>query len=208
MLRKLVYSKIEPPLNEAAKLLSQKNITPNQVTLGGLVLSIFAGWALSKGNFFLGGLLTLTASLGDLLDGPLARLTGKGSRFGSFLDSTVDRYSDFFLFGGLSFYFARQESWGWFLISLGILLGALLTSYTKARAESLIPSCSIGTLERPERIILLILGSFFLSLLPWILMGLFIGTNATAIQRILFVKKTLEDTEEKKGIGKPSKKSR
>ncbi len=198
MLRDLVYPKVEPTLNQLAKFCSEKKITPDQLTLAGLALNAVAGWVYSGGAFFIGGLLTLAASFGDMLDGPLARLTGKTSRFGAFLDSTVDRYSDFFLFGGLSFYFAKQESWGWFLACLGILIGSSLTSYAKARAESLIPSCSVGTIERAERIILLLVGSFVLPLLPWALVILVVGTNFTAIQRILFVQKTLQDTEGKR----------
>lgn len=191
MLRRLVYPKVEPILNRAARLCSEKNFTPNQLTLVGLAINVLAGWIFSTGVFFLGGVLILIGGLGDLLDGPLARLTGKASPFGAFLDSTIDRYSDFFLFGGVAFYYATQESWGWCLTSLGIILGAFITSYTKARAESLITSCSVGFLERAERVLLLALGSFVPVLLPWILIFLLAGTHATAIQRIWFVKKSL-----------------
>lgn len=196
MLRRLVYSKVEPLLNQTARFLSERNLTPNQLTLAGLVLNFFAGWVYSGGIFFLGGLLTLLAGLGDLLDGPLARITGKTSRFGAFLDSTVDRYSDFFLFGGITFNFAMAGSRVWFLIVLGILLGSFLTSYTKARAESLIPSCSVGFLERAERILLLAAGSLLPGLLPWALGILLVGTHATVFQRIFFVRKALQKPQE------------
>ena len=191
MLRRLVYPKIEPVLNRAAKFCSEKNFTPNQLTLAGLAITLFAGLIYSAGVFFLGGILLLVGALGDLLDGPLARLTGKTSSFGAFLDSTVDRYADFFLFGGVAFYYATQESWGWCLVSLGIILGAFVTSYAKARGENFIPSCSVGFLERAERVVLLALGSLLPVLLPWVLILLLIGTHATAIQRIFFVKKSL-----------------
>ena len=191
MLRRLVYPKIEPVLNRAAKFCSEKNFTPNQLTLAGLAITLCAGLIYSAGVFFLGGILLLVGALGDLLDGPLARLTGKTSSFGAFLDSTVDRYADFFLFGGVAFYYATQESWGWCLVSLGIILGAFVTSYAKARGENFIPSCSVGFLERAERVVLLALGSLLPVLLPWVLILLLIGTHATAIQRIFFVKKSL-----------------
>ena len=142
----------------------------------------------------MGGLLLVIGSLGDLLDGPLARTTGQTSSFGAFLDSTVDRYSDFFVFGGVAFYFATEESWGWCLTSLGILLGAFATSYTKARGESLMKNCSVGFFERAERLILLLLGSFISPLLPWMLGILLVGTHATAFQRIFFVRKALKET--------------
>lgn len=167
-------------------------MTPNQLTLGGAFINIFAGWAYSGGLFFLGALLLLFGSVGDLLDGPLARLTGKASRFGAFLDSTVDRYSDFFVFAGVAYFYAVESSWGLCWVTLGILLGAFITSYTKARAESLIPSCSVGVFERAERILILALGSLIPPLLPLALGVLLVGTHATALQRIWFVRKELK----------------
>lgn len=191
MLRKIVYSRIENLLNRVARFLSQRGFTPNQLTLAGLGLNLVAGWFYSGGLFFLGGLTLLAAGLGDLLDGPLARVAGKSSRFGAFLDSTVDRYSDFFIFGGIAFYYATEGSWGWFLVLLGILLGSFVTSYAKARGESLIPAVTVGFFERAERIILLALASFIPPFLPWVLGILLVGTHATALQRIGFVRKAL-----------------
>ena len=191
MLRRLVYPKVEPLLNQAAGFCSKKNLTPNQLTFAGLVLNLLAAWIYASGVIFVGGLMILIAALGDLLDGPLARLTGKSSQFGAFLDSTVDRYSDFFLFSGIAYYFANEGSWGWFLVTLGILLGAFLTSYTKARAENFLPNFSVGLLERAERIIILALGSILTPLFHFSLVILLIGTHATALQRIWSVKKSL-----------------
>lgn len=198
MLRRVVYPKIEHLLNRAAGFCSKGNLTPTQLTLGGLVLNLLAGWVYSAGLFFLGGLVLLLGGLGDLLDGPLARLTGKSSRFGAFLDSTLDRYSDFFVFGGIAFYFATEESWGGCLVALGILLGAFVTSYTKARAESLLPSCTVGLMERAERVLLLALGSLIPPLLPWVLGILLVGTHATALQRIWFARKALREPQNPK----------
>ena len=191
MLRRLIYPKVETLLNQIAKFCAKRNITPDQLTLAGLGLNLFAGWIYASGLIFLGGLMTLIAGLGDLLDGPLARYTGKVTRFGAFLDSTVDRYSDFFLFGGIAYYLANEGRWGWFLVALGILLGAYVTSYTKARAESLISSCSVGFLERAERILLLAFGSLIPPLFHFFLILLLVGTHATALQRIWFVRKSL-----------------
>lgn len=191
MLRNAVYSKVEPLLNKTALSLAKRKFTPNQLTLLGLGLNFLAGWIYSNGLFFLGGIFVLLASLGDLLDGPLARTTGKASRFGAFLDSTVDRYSDFFLFGGVALHFAVQASWGWCILSMGIVLGAFMTSYSKARAECLIPACSVGVFERAERILALAAGSLVWPLFPWVLVILFVGTHATALQRIFYVKKIL-----------------
>ncbi len=191
MLRRLVYPQVEPLLNKAARFLAERKFTPNQLTLAGMGLNFFAGWIYSGGLFPLAGIILLIGALGDLLDGPLARLTGKTSRFGAFLDSTVDRYSDFFLFGGLAYFFAVEQSLGKLIMVLGILLGSFITSYAKARAESLIPSVSVGFLERPERLILLVIGSLVPPLMPWMLGILLVGTHATGLQRIFFVQKEL-----------------
>lgn len=192
MLRKAIYPKIESVLNAAASFLQSKGFTPNQLTYAGMGLNFIAGWIYMAGLLPLGGLLLLIAGLGDMLDGPLARVSGKASRFGAFLDSVVDRYSDFFLFGGLAAYFAVTGQTGFFLLIMGTIAGAFVTSYTKARSENFIASCSTGFLERPERIILLAVGTIFTGLLGFVLWILFIGTNATAIQRILFTRKQLD----------------
>ena len=195
MLRKAVYPKVEPLLNQAAAFCQQKNLTPNQLTLGGLGLNFLAGWIFSGGHFFWGALVMLAAALGDLLDGPLARLTGKSSKFGAFLDSTVDRYSDFFLFGGVALHFAFESRYGWLFIVLGIILGSFVTSYAKARAENLLESCTAGVFERPERILVLAVGCLLSPLMSLALLVLFFGTQFTALQRILFTQKALAEKQ-------------
>lgn len=194
MLRKTVYPQVESLLNRIAGNLHKKGFTPNQLTLAGLALNFLAGWILSSGLLFLGGMILLAGGLGDLLDGPLARVSGRVSKFGAFFDSTVDRYSDFFLFGGLALYFAKQNQGGWLFLVLGILAGSFVTSYAKARAENLIPSCQVGIFERAERVLALALGTLIAGLLPWILWILFLGTNGTAIYRIFYTKKILSET--------------
>ena len=192
MLRKIVYPHIEGLLNRTAGFLNTKGITPDQLTLGGLALNFIAGWAYLAGLLPLGGLLLLAAGLGDMLDGPLARVSGKASRFGAFLDSFVDRYSDFFVFGGLTAYFAVTAQMGFFFLSMGTIAGAFATSYAKARAENFIASCSVGVFERPERLILLALGTLFTGLLGLCLWVLFFGTNITALQRVFFTRDKLQ----------------
>src|SRR4051812_22691400 len=107
MLRKTLYPKLEATLNEAAQYFSKKGFTPNQLTLGGLALNFVSGCIYASGHFFWGGIFLGVAGVADLLDGALARTTGKVSKFGAFLDSTVDRYSDIFLFGGVAIFFAQ-----------------------------------------------------------------------------------------------------
>ncbi len=191
MLRKSVYPKIEATLNQWAAVLHQKGFTPNQLTLAGLALNFVAGWIYAGGHLFLGAIMVMIAASGDMLDGPLARSTGQTTPFGAFLDSTVDRYSDFFLFGGLALHYAQTREWLYLFLCLGSLMGAYVTSYAKARAENLIENCSVGVFERAERIIALLLGSLFSFLMPLALWVLFLGTNITAIHRILFTQKAL-----------------
>lgn len=193
MLRKAFYPKIESLLNQAASTLHQRGFTPNQLTLAGLALNFVAGWIYSGGHLFWGGLFVLLASMGDLLDGPLARTTGKVTKFGAFLDSTVDRYSDFFILGGLALHYARQDQATLLILCLGTLAGSFVTSYCKARAENLIQNCHVGIFGRAERIILFAFASLFWPLMPPVLWILFIGTNATAIHRILHTQKALSE---------------
>ncbi len=197
MLRKAVYPSVEKLLNDIAGRLQTKGISPNQLTLSGLALNFLVGWIFASGHLFLGAMTMLLAALGDLLDGPLARISGKTSKFGAFLDSTVDRYSDFFIFGGMALYFANAAQAGWLVMTLGIMAGSSVTSYAKARAENMIPDCSVGVFERAERIIALALGTLISPLLPLSLWVLFIGTNVTAVQRILHTRKTLAEPPER-----------
>lgn len=196
MLRKTVYPHIKSFLESCAKTLHQQGFTPNQLTLGGCAINFIAGCLFATGHLFLGGIVMLLAGIGDMLDGPLARVSGKTSKFGAFLDSTIDRYSDFFLFGGLCVFFARISEGGWLIITLGILLGTFVISYAKSRAETLGEPCNVGFFERTERIIALAVGTILWGLLPVILWILLIGTHFTAIHRILHIKKALSKPEE------------
>ena len=193
-LRKALYPKVEPIVTRIVSFLTSQGISPVQLTLAGTALSFLTGVIYAKGYLFLGGIMLFIAGAADLLDGPLARSTGKDSPFGAFLDSTVDRYSDFFVFAGLSVHFVRNGEIFWFLVTLGIVLGAFAVSYTKARAENFIKNCSVGIFGRSERILLLIAGTLVTPLLKLVLLVLFVGTQATAIQRILHTQKTLVET--------------
>lgn len=183
MLRDAVYPKVEKLLNQTASFLLSKGITANQLTVGGAVVNLLAGLIYAHGAFFLGGLVLLIAGLGDLLDGPVARLSKSASPKGAFLDSCVDRYSDFFVFAGLALFYAKNQA-GWFLLCMGIILGSFVTSYAKARAENFIEKSFTGIFERAERVLLLALGSLLPFLMPLVLWILFLGTNFTAAQRV------------------------
>lgn len=192
MLKKWLYPKLESLFLKIVAYLDERGFTPNQLTLAGLAVTFIAGCLYAGGFLFIGTLVVLLAGLGDILDGLMARTTKKTTPFGGFLDSTIDRYCDFFIFGGLAIHFVNTGRYGYFLICLGILLGSFVTSYAKARAENLIASCSVGFLGRAERIVIICFGTAIAPLLPFALWILLLGTNITAIYRILHTRKVLE----------------
>jgi CDP-diacylglycerol--glycerol-3-phosphate 3-phosphatidyltransferase len=191
-------------------LLALTGIKPDHVSILGLLISLAAGIAFA---FYplVGGLLTLVTGLLDTLDGSLARSTGQSRKFGAFLDSVLDRYTELIIYIGVWFYFYRQGSTSpaFYLTFLFILFGSLMVSYTRARAEGLGERCMGGVFQRGERIILIALAGIFNPLvnhlmdLPhrhWIsdivlvaaLIVLAVGTNLTAIWRFLSVLRNLK----------------
>lgn len=192
--RETLYPKVAPIAEAIASFLKAQDISPTQLTLAGVALSFFTGVIYAKGYLFLGGIALFVAGAADVLDGLLARTTGKTSSFGAFLDSVTDRYSDFFVFAGLATHYVAQGKVLLFLVTLGIILGSFVVSYSKARSENFIKECSIGGFGRAERVILLIIGSLITPLLSLVLWVLLVGTHVTAIQRILHTKKTLAET--------------
>lgn len=179
-------------LNPIAVLFHRVGLTPDQVTFGGLLLSLAAGAALASGRFPLATLLLLVGSLCDVLDGSLARLSGRSSRFGAFLDSTVDRYAEMAVFMGLGLHFATSGDVFNVGLTFAAATGSLLVSYARARAEGLGLDCKVGLMERPERLVLLIIGAAWgpagMRVVLWILAVL---THVTAVQRVLHVRSLL-----------------
>lgn len=175
-----------PLLARVAGVLDALGLSPNALTIIGLVLNLVVAAILATGNLRVGGVLVLVASLFDGLDGALARHTGKVTKFGAFFDSTLDRYAEAALFTGLVWHFttigARQEA----VLAVVALFGSLAVSYTRARAEGLGLSCSVGILTRAERIVVLSVGlAAGLPLITlWVLAVL---THITAIQRMVHV---------------------
>jgi CDP-diacylglycerol---glycerol-3-phosphate 3-phosphatidyltransferase len=172
-------------LDKIVKVLSRFRVNPNFLTFIGVLISFWAAWEFGYGQFFVGGLVIILAGLFDMLDGEVARVTRSESQFGAFYDSVIDRYSDIIILQGLMVYYARHQMLGYVVLIGVVIMGAVLTSYTRARAESLIPSCKVGFMERPERIVLLIIGSLAnrMEAVLWILAVL---GNWTVINRIYF----------------------
>ena len=149
-------------LNGIVRLLARLNPNPNLISVIGLSINIFAALLYGYGRFFLAGLVMIAANIFDMLDGRLARLTGRVTKFGAFLDSSLDRLSDMVVFLGIIIFYSRDTQFHSTLYAAltgAALIGSVMVSYTSARAESLIPKCDVGFLRRPERVVLLILGS-------------------------------------------------
>lgn len=185
MLRAIFYNHIKSILEKICTRLDRRGVNPSHLTLGGLFINAVGCLLYAYGHFLTGSLVILVAGLFDMLDGALARSADKATKFGAYIDSVVDRYSDFLIFGGLLIYFARTRHPGLVSLVLVVIAGALLTSYTKARAESLILRCDVGWIERPERIIIICTGGIFQFLVPalWVLA---FTTHLTALQRIYY----------------------
>lgn len=165
-------------------------LNPNTLTITGFVITAIAAFVIPH-NLKLGGLLILAGGLFDALDGIVARVQNKTTRFGAFLDSVLDRYSDAFLFLSIAWYLAGKGDHNGAFLSLGTLVGAFLISYARARAEGLGESCHTGIMERPERLILIIFATLTGWLVPilWIMLVL---THVTVIQRVYHVWKVME----------------
>jgi CDP-diacylglycerol---glycerol-3-phosphate 3-phosphatidyltransferase len=177
-----------------ALVLVLARVSPDVLTITGLVLNGVAcglvGMAGGQGfvnptMLRLGGVIALVASIFDMLDGRVARLRGRETKFGAYLDSTMDRYSDMLLYMGLLILYARLERNGLMVLVWVAAFGSFMTSYARARAESLIPRCPVGLMERPERVVLIIAGAL-LNRMVAVLWVIAILSNVTAIQRIVY----------------------
>jgi CDP-diacylglycerol--glycerol-3-phosphate 3-phosphatidyltransferase len=167
-----------------ARALIRARLRPNQLSLCGLGTSLGATLALALDHPVLGGLTLAVAGALDILDGAVARAAGQVSAFGAFLDSVLDRYSDLLVLGGVVLLFLRRGQAVHLLGTLLALVGTVMVSYTRARAESVGVECRVGVMERGERLLTLVAGALLDWLAPavWILA---VGANATAVHRIV-----------------------
>jgi CDP-diacylglycerol--glycerol-3-phosphate 3-phosphatidyltransferase len=182
-------------LNAIVGMFAALRIHPNILTLTGLAINIFAAVLFAKGMFSWAGLVVLFAGIFDMVDGEVARRTGRVTKFGAFFDSVIDRYSDMVLLLGLVVWYAKLDRIFYAGLVVMSLIGSIMTSYTRARAESLIPACKVGFLERPERIVLLIIGCWSdrMGAAMWVMAVL---TNWTVSQRIWY---TWQETRKQEG---------
>jgi CDP-diacylglycerol--glycerol-3-phosphate 3-phosphatidyltransferase len=182
-------------LDRLVRTLSLARIHPNVLTALGLAINVVAAILFGKGHFQAAGLVVLGAGVFDMVDGRVARASNTVTSFGAFFDSVVDRYSDMALYMGLLVYYARVGRFLYLVLVALVMAGSVMISYTRARAESLIPTCKVGFLERPERIVVIIIGALWDRMGPalWVIGVL---SNITVIHRCIY---TWRETQQQAG---------
>jgi CDP-diacylglycerol--glycerol-3-phosphate 3-phosphatidyltransferase len=161
------------------------NINPNILTAFGLFVNFWAAVLFATGMFRAAAAVLFFAAFLDMLDGQVARREGRVTAFGAFFDSTLDRYSDMALYMGLLVYYAVNDRSSYVILAAVATAGSVMVSYSRARAESLIPTCKVGFMERPERLVLLIMGGTFDRMAPalWVIS---VVSTITVIHRIVY----------------------
>ena len=148
------------PLRAIIRLCVALRIHPNTLTLVGVIINVGAAWALAYGQFILAGVIMIVANIFDFIDGKVAHQLHLQSRFGAFWDSTLDRFSDLALLTGLIYLYSTLGRSDYVLVAAVALIFSIMTSYARARAESLVDRCKVGFMESPERIVLFMIGAF------------------------------------------------
>ena len=167
-------------------------ISPNVLTFVGVLINVAAAWQLAYGHFVTAGFIMIVANIFDFIDGKVARETHAETKFGGFWDSVIDRFSDIALFIGLIYLYSSLRRTDYVMITALAMMFAIMTSYTRARAESLISKCKVGFMERPERIVLFMIGAFTnrMAAVMWVIGVLSVFTVA---DRIIYTYRELKD---------------
>jgi CDP-diacylglycerol--glycerol-3-phosphate 3-phosphatidyltransferase len=166
------------PLRGIILTCARLRIHPNVLTLIGVIINVAAAWALALGRFVTAGLIMTLANIFDFIDGKVATELKLQSDFGGFWDSVMDRFSDISLFVGLIYLYSQLGRTDYVMITALAMMFSVLTSYTRARAESLVEKCKVGFMERPERIVLFMIGAFTnrMAAVLWVILVLSIST--------------------------------
>lgn len=195
-------------INAMVRALASAGVHPNILTTIGVFINGLCGLLFGFGEFFWAGIVLIVANLFDMLDGNVARLTGNVTKFGGFLDSSLDRLSDMFAFVGIMIFYAgnspQHSIMNVFLASVGMMM-SVMVSYTTARSEGLGVKANVGFLQRPERVVLLIIGAlstwdwnstgYFANRMPQVLWVLAIGSVWTLIHRMYYIWKEFRRLE-------------
>ncbi len=182
------------PLRAIIYFCVKLRIHPNVLTLIGVLINLAAAWALALQRFVLAGVVMIVANIFDFIDGKVARELQMESAFGGFWDSVMDRFSDISLFLGLIYLYSALGRTDYVMVTALAMMFTVLTSYTRARAESLVSKCKVGFMERPERIVLFMIGAFTnrMAAVLWVILVLSIFTVA---DRIYFTWRELGTTK-------------
>jgi CDP-diacylglycerol---glycerol-3-phosphate 3-phosphatidyltransferase len=172
-------------INAIVGALALSRVHPNVLTFLGLVINVWAAFLFAAGKFVAGGIVLIGAGLFDMVDGRVARETNQVTRFGGFFDSVLDRYSDLGVLVGLLVFYASINRYFYVVLTAIVMTGTVMVSYTRARAENTIPKCKVGFLERPERVVLIIVGALFnrMAQVLWVSAVL---SNFTVIVRMIY----------------------
>jgi CDP-diacylglycerol--glycerol-3-phosphate 3-phosphatidyltransferase len=180
-------------IERIVRWLALSKIHPNVLTFLGLLINIWAAWLFARAgsaidpraDFRWAGLVVIGAGLFDMVDGRVARATKQVTPFGGFFDSVLDRYSDLAVFMGLLVYYASINRFFYIVLTAIVMTGSVMVSYTRARAENTIPKCKVGFLERPERVVLIIIGALFdrMAAVLWVIAIL---SNLTVVHRMIY----------------------
>ncbi len=193
MLSSLVADRVRGRVQRIGALVARTGLSPNQLTVLGLLLNAVVALVLGLGHLQVAGALLLVAGAFDVLDGAVARATGRVTRFGGVLDSVLDRYAEALVIGGLLVWLVRSDHGALpVLLCYATIVGSLLVSYVRARAEGAGLALTQGFFARPERIVVLAIGLLLARpiVVLWILA---IATNLTVLQRLWLVRRALRD---------------
>ena len=185
------------PLRAIIRISVALRIHPNILTFVGVLVNVAAASQLGQGHFLLAGWIMIVANIFDFIDGKVALELHEVSAFGGFWDSVIDRFSDISLFIGLIYLYASHGHTDYVMVTALAMMFAIMTSYTRARAESLIPKCKVGFMERPERIVLFMIGAFTnrMAAVLWVIGVLSV---VTVVDRIYYTWRELRPGERQK----------
>src|SRR5262245_51570305 len=171
------------PLRAIIGMCVRLRIHPNVLTFVGVVINVLAAWALALGRFVLAGVIMIVANIFDFIDGKVAHELELESKFGAFWDSTLDRFSDLALLVGLIYLYSSIGRSDYVMVAALTLIFSIMTSYARARAESLVEKCKVGFMERPERIVLFMIGAFTnrMAAVLWVILALSVLAVANRI---------------------------
>ncbi len=187
ILTEWVRAQIRDRMGELGRTLYRIGLHPDMVTLAGLIVVLIASVVIAQGQFQLGGIILVLGLPLDAVDGAVARAMGRQGKFGGLFDSTLDRYADAFIFGGLSYHFAVLDRLDYMLLAQAALIGSFVVSYVRARAGEAGLSVKVGLLDRFVRVVIIVAVLLIPPLMPLGLWVLAIGANFTAFQRMWYV---------------------